>query len=380
MEKRTWKIITICFIVAGLLFVTAGVANPFKQDITSRIYAQMTPGGEQDISDLTADTELTFLTTLDPDDLDQEQTLFDCWGAIGKPPALCSAQGAINDRDDLLGVKVYIKTFDTATSYLFVGIMTSLGDPSKTASYEKLAALPPGSAPNTWTWMQMDFSDDPLEIDAGVKFWIVLYSSELISGGYRGWGGSLEAPYPPATTMSYDYNQKIWKTLYEQIDMCFKTYTDSGGSPPEVYLGEAVTCEWINGWQDHGPKVTDWELGEKVLCYLEWQPTTHDFYGDTIGHKWYFNGAIVYENEFLITEHWYGVWWQTWHTNLPEGQGYVAAYWNGQYLGASNDFTVGDPAPHKPIIDISISSTVLTLGAFSWIGAAISFTKYRFFL
>lgn len=232
MKKRAWKIITICFLMVGLLFVTVGLANPFEQDITSRIYAQMTPGGEQGINDLTADTELSFLTTLDPGDLDQEQTIFGCWGAIGKPPGLCLGQTIINDRDELLGVKVYVKTFNRAISYLFVGIMTTLGDPTKSASYEKISVLPPGTAPSTWTWLQMDFSDDPLDIDAGEKFWIVLFSSEyVIDGGYRGWGGTLTAPYP-YDAMSYCFASEQWKTLYDGIDMCFKTYTTNEAPPP----------------------------------------------------------------------------------------------------------------------------------------------------
>lgn len=76
----------------------------------------------------------------------------------------------------------------------------------------------------------------------------------------------------------------------------------------EVYLGEAITCEWVDGWQDHGPMVTEFDEGQHVHVYLEWQPTSHDFFGDVVGYKWYHGGALWFEDTYEITEHWYGVW------------------------------------------------------------------------
>jgi len=110
----------------------------------------------------------------------------------------------------------------------------------------------------------------------------------------------------------------------------------------EVYLGEAITCEWVNGWQDHGPMVTEFDLGEEVHVYLEWQPTSHDFYGDIIGFKWYHNGIMEWENTYEITEHWYGVYWHLWWAQSV-GSGYIEAYWNDQYLGQTNDYFVTAP-------------------------------------
>ena len=108
----------------------------------------------------------------------------------------------------------------------------------------------------------------------------------------------------------------------------------------EVFLAEAVTCEWCTGWQNHGPMVTQFDYGDTIHVYLEWGPDTHDFYGETIGFKWYHNGEMVWEETYPITEHWYGVYWCLNWANLPHGTGYIEAYHNGNYLGKTNDYSI----------------------------------------
>lgn len=388
MEKRTWKIMTICFITTGLLFIGMGVANPIKDDITYKILRLVSPSEIGDV-DLNAGRSISVsLLDLNSADLDQLQDDFDSYAKIGQYPGACLAQGVINSRDTLLGIKVLLKTFGTAQNILFCGVMTSLGNPTSSSSYDRLGGLPPGFWPSSWTWMELDFSDDPLDVDAGQEFWIVLFSTENVEDDtYRGWGASSQAPYPSALK-TYDFNTNAWNTV-DGVDMCFATYTESPPPPPppppDVYLGAAVTCRWIDGWQNYGPMVTEFELGERVNCYLEWQPTSHDFYGDTIGYKWHYNGIIIYEDDYLITEHWYGVWWAIWYDNLPVGLGYVTAYWNNNYLGSSNSFEVYDPSPppppspDPPIIDITFSWSVImgALGGFNILGGIVSFAKFR---
>lgn len=109
-----------------------------------------------------------------------------------------------------------------------------------------------------------------------------------------------------------------------------------------VWLGAALTCEWVNGWQDHGPLVTQFSAGQDVHVYLEWQPDSRDYSGDVLAYKWYHDGVVVWEDTHEITEHLHDVWWHVLRTPSA-GSGYIEVYWNGRYLGKSNDYTVLAP-------------------------------------
>jgi len=135
----------------------------------------------------------------------------------------------------------------------------------------------------------------------------------------------------------------------------------------EIYLNEGITCEWVNGWQDHGPKVTEFQLGEEVTFYLEWGPTTFDFRGSTVKYVWHYNNE-EWEHEYLIPlddpDQWRGVWWSnSWEA--PQGTGYIEAYWNDVYLGKTNEYTVVNLA--TPTVETlaaeSVSSNSATLKA-----------------
>lgn len=359
MEKKTWKIITICFLTLGLIFTGLGLTNPIKDDITHRVLRVISPSEIKDV-DLDINNTLPMsisILDLNSYDIDQVQDQFDAYVKIGQYPGACIAQGVVNSRDDLLGCKVLLKTQGIA-GMLFVGIMKTLGDPGKGASYERLGGLIPGMHPTDWMWMSLDFSSDPVDIATGQQFWIVAFSTDnVLDGSYRMWGASSIDPYSQPLKV-FDFNTDTWNTV-DGIDMCFVTYTPGDEPPPpppppppeEVYLGEAVMCKWINGWQNHGPKVTEFELGEIVHCYLEWQPTTHDFWNEFIGYDWFHNGEIVSWDNWHITEHWHGVWWGLEKSPLPIGNGYVNIYWNDNYLGSSNEYEIFDTSPPPPSQD-----------------------------
>jgi hypothetical protein len=143
-----------------------------------------------------------------------------------------------------------------------------------------------------------------------------------------------------------------------QVDIKYNgVYLGSGPqfSVGPVWLGEALTCEWINGWRDHGPMVTEFNPGTKVHVYLEWAPTSHNFNRDHIGFKWYHNGELVWKENALVWGDIYNMYWSRFLDQLPPGQGYIEMYWNGTYgtyLGQTNTYTVLQP----PILSISPTS------------------------
>lgn len=117
---------------------------------------------------------------------------------------------------------------------------------------------------------------------------------------------------------------------------------------PESILAEAVTCKWVNGYADHGPQVTDFGIGEKVLAYSEIHAP--DMYGKVVKHEWWYKKAG--ESEF--TKRWEYIWdpidghytgyanWTYWDigSRYGAGTGYVKIFVDGRYLGRTNDYTV----------------------------------------
>jgi len=166
--------------------------------------------------------------------------------------------------------------------------------------------------------------------NGNVDEWTSLYSSGSTCSKSHSW--SSEGTYN-VKVKAEDSNgaQSSWSSA--------KTVTISGGSE-EVYLEEAITCGWSNvETGEHGPLKTDFDLGEEVHFYLDWASENHDFYGDTVAYEWFHNDESWYY-DYLITEHWTSVYWINNWAPPTSGTGYIKAFWNGQYLGKTNDYTV----------------------------------------
>ncbi|MCK4365477.1 MAG: hypothetical protein KAW45_05460 [Thermoplasmatales archaeon] len=106
-------------------------------------------------------------------------------------------------------------------------------------------------------------------------------------------------------------------------------------------LTEAVTCEWVNGYQDHGPKVTQFDIDQTVYAYVEIHGS--DLYGKTVKHEWWYNGEKKWEWSKTCSNHYTGwgswTWWAIGQA-YGLGTGYIKVFLDGVYMGKTNDYTV----------------------------------------
>ena len=155
---------------------------------------------------------------------------------------------------------------------------------------------------------------------------------------------------------------------------------------PTPYLGKGITCEYAGpNCGDEGPEVLDFNINDTIYAYsLFYSTGGYDYYGRTIKHVWFFNGA---ERGSIISdpcqEHctsWCA--WSSWDigTDFGAGQGIVRFYIDDTYIGVMNDlFNVIDPTPPSPVISITTTSWVVASQASAvicWLGAAMSGFKY----
>jgi len=106
-------------------------------------------------------------------------------------------------------------------------------------------------------------------------------------------------------------------------------------------LTEAVTCGWVDGYQDHGAKVTEFDIDETVYAYIEIHGD--DLYGKTVRHEWWYNGVKRWEWTKTCGSHYTG-WstWTWWDIGLVygAGSGYVKVYLDNAYMGKTNDYSI----------------------------------------
>ena len=116
----------------------------------------------------------------------------------------------------------------------------------------------------------------------------------------------------------------------------------------EYTLDEALTCEWVNGYNDHGPLVTEFDIGELVYAYAEIHGP--DMYGKTMKHEWWYkeagqsNFTKRWEWSKTCTSH-YTEWatWTWWDIggDIGPGEGYIKVYLDDVYMGKTNNYTIG---------------------------------------
>lgn len=67
----------------------------------------------------------------------------------------------------------------------------------------------------------------------------------------------------------------------------------------DIQLVEAVTCGWVNGYQDHGPKKTEFQFNENVHLYVE---IDGDLYGKYVVLELYNKGKYCWQTEGMLTQ------------------------------------------------------------------------------
>lgn len=106
-------------------------------------------------------------------------------------------------------------------------------------------------------------------------------------------------------------------------------------------LTEAVTCEWVNGFQDHGPMKTIFNYGPPIWTYIEIHGDS--LYGRYIKIDWIFNEKLVYSDEGLLWEQIADFWFFRWfYISLLHGTGTgrIDIYLDDIYFGSTNNFLV----------------------------------------
>ncbi len=127
-----------------------------------------------------------------------------------------------------------------------------------------------------------------------------------------------------------------------------------------IGLGEAMTCSWINGSSNCGPQELISGENETMHCYATFTAKrTYDWYGDTLGWKWYHNDRILEEGEEIIPVNYKGIVTMYFSVpNIPVGNGYIKMYVNGNYVGKTNTYEViEDYHDVTPIIGIGEALT-----------------------
>jgi len=117
----------------------------------------------------------------------------------------------------------------------------------------------------------------------------------------------------------------------------------------EDWLEEAVTCKWVDGYQDHGPQVNTFDIDETIFAYSEVH-TTGDLYGKTLRQEWWYDTGSglekKWEYSWTCPSHYTG--WSTWTwwaigQSYGCGTGHIKVYLDGVYLGKTNNFTITAP-------------------------------------
>jgi len=128
-------------------------------------------------------------------------------------------------------------------------------------------------------------------------------------------------------------------------------------------LSEALTCKWVDGYQNHGSQVTEFDIAEDVYAYAEIHGS--DMYGKTVRHEWWYkeigasNFTKKWEWEATCGGH-YTEWasWTWWDigNSYGTGEGYIKIYLDGVYLGKTNNYSVSGEGIAE-IISVSAPDT-----------------------
>jgi hypothetical protein len=370
MEKKHWLIAAISFIVIGTILIVYTVI-PMDNIIQPGMYNNTAPLDLSDISK--AKSANQYIVELDPGELDQSQEIREGAVIIGYPvPGFCVSQEVANDRDNLLGFSVLIRTVGyTPPDSLYFGIMKELDNPLYAESWDACYYL----------------ENVMINSVGGESFHIVLFSADdPLDGNCWYWGCSANEEYH-GNVHYWNFDTESW-VISSDIDMCFRTYTeeedDPPPPPPNVWLAKGITCGYAGpGCGDEGPEKLDFNMDEVVYAYSKFSSSGgYDFYGKTMKHKWFYNGEQVWEwtktCSYHYTEYWCGWTWWDIGSDYGPGQGIVKFYLDGAYMGSTELFNVIDPdPPQPPVVSITFDSWVLQgFGLLSYLGAAIAGIKY----
>jgi len=249
MKKENWKYLTIVLVIAavGLLIFSSVTAFPSEMSVNS------TTDKSQTYELINGGTYSAYIITdFDPDEIDQLQDALSAYYKIGVGSSGCSIlQPVVNDREPMTGFQVAIGKHGTPSSDLYIGIMyPTYGSPFDGQNYMMAGSISASDVPeaDTFYWFGMDLSDYPLDISSGPPALavVVMSTDNPDDSDYWMWGGSGGNPYPTYRPRGWNTEDNEWQNelLDGTVDMCFVTYTTSGGGgdTPNITI---TTTTWV---------------------------------------------------------------------------------------------------------------------------------------
>ena len=125
----------------------------------------------------------------------------------------------------------------------------------------------------------------------------------------------------------------------------------------DVTLDVAITTDWVNGWQDHGLRIREFDIDQDVYAYFE-VSSPDNLYGLKMTHEWYYDNGTGLELKWTWWTTCSGNWtswatWTWWDTGMVfgKGVGYIKLYLNDTYAGETNWYATDNTQPNTPTID-----------------------------
>jgi len=252
IKDKYWKYATIILMIAGIasLFLSNATAFPYEMTVNSTTDKSKT----YEMIDTGSVRSAYIIADFDPDEIDQVQDLLSVYYRIGTGNAGCSIlQPVVNDREPMKGFQVAVARHGSPSYMLYMGIMyPNYGTPAKSSSYIILGGINAVDVPeaDTFYWFGVDFSNSPLDIPSGPPaMGVVLFSpDDPDDDNYWMWGGGSPNPYPTYRPRGWNTEDKAWQNEMlpdgGNVDMCFVTYTTTGGGG-DVPVINITSTSWI---------------------------------------------------------------------------------------------------------------------------------------
>jgi hypothetical protein len=128
-----------------------------------------------------------------------------------------------------------------------------------------------------------------------------------------------------------------------------------GITKKDITLDVCITTDFINGYQDYGLKIKEYDVGEDVWLYTEFSGS--DLYGINVSTDYYYDNGDGLEYRFswwrIIDGHYESDFmWSFEPMGLYYGQGYghMVVTADGEFIGKSNFYAMGNTKPNMPTI------------------------------
>jgi hypothetical protein len=128
-----------------------------------------------------------------------------------------------------------------------------------------------------------------------------------------------------------------------------------GESKADVTLDVIVTTDFVNGWQDYGLRIKEYGVDDEVWLYAEF--SSDDLFGINMTFDYYYDHGegLTYRFSWwwVVDGHYESAYFWAWETMgqyYGPGYGYIEAFADGEYLGESNFYAMGNNQPDMPTI------------------------------